>query len=82
MNGPMAKNDKLGSQRNVGLNTQFERSLSKLSENHNIFDFRSTEFKLWQLKDSQNQIKRMGGGVSFNCHNFSKVDPMYDFLKA
>ncbi len=38
----------------------FERSLSKLSEKHNIFDFRSTEFKLWQLKDSQNQ---RGGGV-------------------
>ena len=34
----------------------------KLSEKHKIFDFRSTEFKLWQLKDSQNQIKRIGGG--------------------
>ena len=32
----------------------FERSLSKLSESHKNIDFRSTEFKLWQLKDSQN----------------------------
>ena len=34
----------------------FERSLSKLSEKHKIFDFRCTEFKLWQLKDSQNHL--------------------------
>ncbi len=32
----------------------FERSPSKLSEKHKIFDFRSTEFKVCQLKDSQN----------------------------
>ena len=37
------------------LMVQFEKSLSKLSEKHNIFDFRSTEFKLLQLKDSQNR---------------------------
>ncbi len=30
----------------------FERSLSKLSENHKNFDIGYTEFKLWQLKDS------------------------------
>ncbi len=30
----------------------FERSFCKLPEKHEIFDFRSTEFKLWQLKDS------------------------------
>ena len=44
----------------VILMVPFERSLSQLSEKHKIFDFRPTEFKLWQLKDSQNQIKRMG----------------------
>ncbi len=32
----------------------FERSLSKLSEKPKIFDVRSIEFKLWQLKDTQN----------------------------
>ncbi len=31
-------------------NTSFERSLSKLSENHKNFDFGSTEFKLWLLE--------------------------------
>ncbi len=31
----------------LDLNTSFERSLSKLSENHNIFDIGPTEFKLW-----------------------------------
>ncbi len=55
----------------------FERSLSQLSEKHKIFDFRPTEFKLWQLKDSQNQIKRMGVTVKLiQCQIF------YDFLKA
>ncbi len=32
--------------------TPFERSLSKLSENQKIIEIVSTEFKLWQLKDS------------------------------
>ncbi len=35
----------------LSLNMNFERYFSKLSENHKIFDFRSTEFKLWQLKE-------------------------------
>ncbi len=56
----------------------FERSLSKLSENHKNFDFQSTEFKLWQLKDSQNHLE--GEGVSFNSHNLSTVDPMSKML--
>ncbi len=30
----------------------FERSLSKLSENHKIGEIGSTEFKLWRLKES------------------------------
>ncbi len=32
----------------------FERSLSKLSENQKIVEIGSTEFKLWQLKESPN----------------------------
>ncbi len=39
----------------LDLNTSFERSLSKLSENHKIFDIGSTVLKLWQLKDVQLQ---------------------------
>ena len=35
------------------LNTPFERSLSKLSENLKKFDFGSTILKLWLLKDVQ-----------------------------
>ncbi len=35
--------------------TPFERSLSKLSENHKIVEIGSTEFKLWQRKKSLNQ---------------------------
>ena len=31
--------------------TPFERYFSKLSENPKIFDFGSTEFKLWKLKE-------------------------------
>ncbi len=30
----------------------FERSLSKLSENQKIVEIGSTDFKLWQLKES------------------------------
>ncbi len=40
----------------------FERSLSKLSENHKIVEIGSTEFKLWQLKQSPNHWLN-GGGV-------------------
>ncbi len=32
--------------------TSFERSLSKLSENQKIIEIGFTEFKLWQLKES------------------------------
>ncbi len=35
----------------LDLITSFERYFSKLSENHNIFEIGSTEFKLWLLKD-------------------------------
>ncbi len=34
--------------------TPFERSLSKLSENHKIVEIGSTEFNLWQLKEFPN----------------------------
>ena len=34
------------------LPTPFERSLSKLPENYKIVNIGSTEFKLWQLKES------------------------------
>ncbi len=55
----------------------FKRSLSKLSEKHNNFDFRSTEFKLCAAERyPKSLIKRRGGGVSFNSHNLSTVDPM------
>ncbi len=33
----------------------FERSFSKLSENQKIVEIGSTEFKLWQLKESPNR---------------------------
>ncbi len=36
----------------LDLNTSFERSLSKLSENHKIFEIGSSELKLWLLKDA------------------------------
>ncbi len=36
----------------LDLNTSFERSLSKLSENDQIFDLGSTILKLWLLKQS------------------------------
>ncbi len=39
----------------LDLNTSFERSLSKLPENHKILDIGPTEFKLWLLKDVQLQ---------------------------
>ncbi len=52
------------------LMTPFERYLSKLSENCKIVEIGCTEFKLWQLKESPNDlIKREGGGLSFNSHN-------------
>ena len=30
-----------------------------------VYQYVLGQFKLWQLKDSQNQIKRMGGGGGF-----------------
>ncbi len=39
---------------NSTLMTPFERSLSKLSENYKIVEIGSTEFNLWQLKESPN----------------------------
>ncbi len=39
---------------NKNFMTPFERSLSKLSENQKIVEIGSTEFKLWQLKESPN----------------------------
>ncbi len=38
------------------LNTSFERSLSKISENQKIFDIGSTILKLWLLKDVQLRV--------------------------
>ena len=38
--------------------TPFERSFSKLSENHKIVDIGSTEFKLWQLKELKESPNR------------------------
>ncbi len=37
----------------LDLNTSFERSLSKLSENHKNFEIGSSKLKLWLLKDAQ-----------------------------
>ncbi len=34
----------------------FERCVSKLSENYIIVEIGSTEFKLWQLKESPNHV--------------------------
>ena len=39
------------------LMTPFKRFFSKLSENHKIVEVRSTEFKLWQLKESPDYTK-------------------------
>ncbi len=36
----------------LNLNTSFERSLSKLSENQKIVEIGSTVLKLWLLKDN------------------------------
>ncbi len=41
----------------------FERSLSKLSENQKIVEIGSTEFKLWQLKETQKHLNGAEGGV-------------------
>ncbi len=37
--------------------TPFERSLSKLSENHEIVEIGSTEFMLWQLEESPEPLQ-------------------------
>ncbi len=36
-----------GPDENLDRNTSFERSISKLSENHKIFDIGATALKLW-----------------------------------
>ncbi len=41
----------------------FERSLSKLSENHKIVEIGSTKLKLWQLKELRSHELNEGGGV-------------------
>ncbi len=41
----------------------FERSLSKLSENQKIVEIGSTEFKIWQLKETPEPLGLNGGGV-------------------
>ena len=69
----------------VTLMVPFERSLSKLSEKHKIFDFRSTEFKLWQLKDSKIRLNGWGGGCLLTAITSVKLiqcQIFYDFLKA
>ncbi len=66
----------------MDLNTPFERSLSKLSENHKNFDIGSTVLKLWLLKDVQlppppfNQWFR----DCYSCHNLNYVDPISTIL--
>ena len=37
----------------LDFNTSFERYLSKLSEDNNIFEIGSSELKLWLLEDVQ-----------------------------
>ncbi len=49
----------------------FERSLSKLSENHKIVEIRSTEFKLWLLKDVPTRT-----GVYIPRALFSRADEL------
>ncbi len=40
----------------LNLNAPFERCLSKLSENHKIFDIGSMLLMLWLFKDTQLQL--------------------------
>ncbi len=47
--------------------TPFERSLSKLSENQKIVGIGSTEFKLWQLKESPRTIIIIAGTIRRFC---------------
>ncbi len=54
------------------LNTPFERSLSKLSENHKIFDIGSMIPKLWLLKDVQLNPPLVR--ALFSHHNLNSVD--------
>ena len=50
----------------LDLITSFERSPSKLSENHKNFDIRSsTETKLWDTQPH-----------SLSCHNLNSVNPI------
>ncbi len=41
--------------------TPFERSFSKLSENHKIVEIGITDFKLWQLKQSPWNLAEIPG---------------------
>ncbi len=60
----------------------FELFFSKLSENPKRSDTGSTEFKLWQLKESPNQLTEGGGVVKHlsTAINSSTVDPMSKIL--
>ncbi len=49
------------------LMTSFERSLSKLSENHNIFEIRSTILKLQPLKDSTEKLLCLINTCTITC---------------
>ena len=59
------------------LNTSFERSFYKLSENHKIFDIGSMVLKLWLFKDVQLQPPSPPFSQcfkdSFSCHNLNFV---------
>ncbi len=65
--------------------TPFERYFSKLSENHKFLNIGSTEFKLWQLKESPNP---RGGTVVEHLSTAIRLVPLVqcqkfnDFLKA
>ena len=64
------------------------RSLSKLSENHKIVEIGSTEFKLWQPKESLNHWLNGGGVAVEHLSTAVTLVPLvqcqkyYDFLKA
>ncbi len=51
--GPRPKNENYHPNKILDWNTSFERSFSKLSENHKNFEFGSIILKLWLLKDVQ-----------------------------
>ncbi len=58
----------------------FERYFSKLSENHNIFEIGSTEFKLWLFKDVQLKpppLRLINGSDSSSCHNVYSISTIF-----